>query len=308
MVLHSVERMSSVIFRFLAPAHEGRLDRLVADQTGQGRRAVRRWIEAEQVLVDGRVAKASESVAPGSEIVILGDPATALGGAPSQGQPRLRIVVDTGRYLILAKPAGLHCERGKAAGSVAELLEDLHADSSAIGDRADEGGLVHRIDRDTSGVLVAARTRESYLLLRQAFADGQAVKQYLALCDGKLSAPRQIDAPLTRRRGGMALAGRHDQALPALTHVEPLDGGANWSLVRATMRTGAMHQIRVHLASSGFPLLGDTQYHGPLLPGCARAGQLLHALRVQIGTEFDASVGPDEDFLAAYARLRRFGR
>lgn len=297
--------MSSVALRFVVSRTGPRLDRLVADATGRGRRTVRQWFLHGRVRVDGHVAQASDSPEAGCEVVVAPDDS-----APEAGQaplPLPRILHEDRCRVILAKPAGLHCERGKSRGSVAEFLEERYGDCSGIGARPEEAGLVHRLDRDTSGVLVAARDAGEYRYLRDAFREGATLKQYLALAVGPLEQAIEVDLPLARRGSRMTEAGPHDDALPALTLLEPLEAGPDWCLVLATMRTGVMHQVRVHMALAGYPLLGDSLYGGPSLPGCSRQGQLLHALRVQVEGDIDVTVGPPEDFLEACAALRRGG-
>ena len=296
--------MSPGGFRFIVPRAGERVDRLVADATGRGRRAVRQWLEAGCVRGDGHLASASDSPSPGSEILVEDVAAPPEAGAAWT----LQIVAQDEHRIVVAKPAGLHCERGKSAGSVAELLEQAYGDLSQVGARAAEAGLVHRIDRDTSGVVIAAREAGEYRRLREAFRSGATLKHYLALAAGRMSQPRQVDLALARRGDRMIVAGRHDDALPALTRLEPLDGGDDWSLVLATMSTGVTHQVRVHMAAAGHPLLGDSLYGGAALPGSQRSGHLLHALRVQVAGDVDVTVGPPQDFLKAYALLGRRGR
>jgi 23S rRNA pseudouridine1911/1915/1917 synthase len=291
-------------FHFVVTGTGERLDRLVADATGRGRRAVKEWLRAGIVRVDGHVATGAEIPRAGSEVVVENDVRDV--AAPTAASA-WRPVLETERFVAVAKPAGLHCVRGRTAGSLAELVQQRYGDLTMVGDSPEEAGLVHRIDRDTSGLVIVARQRAAWRQLRSAFRAGRTRKRYLALASGSVGRARDIDLPLARRGARMAVAGRHDDALEAYTEVEPLDGGENWSLVLATMTTGVMHQIRVHLAAIGHPLLGDTAYDGPVLHGCARSGQLLHAARVEIDDEIDVSLGPPEDFLAAYAQLRRAG-
>lgn len=302
--------------RFVVTENHERLDRLVADATGCGRRTVREWLRAGAVRLDGRVASGSDVPAAGSEVVIESDgqPLTEARDDESASTARAewRPIAETERFVAVAKPAGLHCVRGRTPGSLAELVQQRYGDLTSVGDDPAEAGLVHRIDRDTSGVVVLARTRSAWLQLRAAFRAGRTRKSYLALVAGCLASAREIDLPLARRGARMAPAGRHDDALEARTLVEPLDGGDDWTLVLATMATGAMHQVRVHLAAIGHPLFGDATYAGPALRSPVpqprtRDGQLLHAMRVEIDGAVDVSIGPPEDFLTAYALLRRQG-
>jgi 23S rRNA pseudouridine1911/1915/1917 synthase len=294
--------MRPLAFRFVVTGSEERLDRLVADAAGRGRRTVKEWLKAGLVRLDGRVASGSEIPLAGSEVVVEDDRGDV---AAARATDPWRSVVETEAWIAVAKPAGLHCVRGRTAGSLAELVQERYGDLTVVGDLPEDGGLVHRIDRDTSGLVIVARQHRAWKRLRAAFRAGRTRKHYLALVTGSFDRARDIDLPLARRGAKMAVAGRHDDALEARTEVEPLDGGEDWSLVLAVMTTGAMHQVRVHLAAIGHTLIGDAVYGGPLLRGCARSGQLLHAMRVEIDDEIDVSVGPPEDFLTAYAQLRR---
>lgn len=251
--------------------------------------------------MDGHVHRGSDRPRPGSEILV---PAGE-GPNATEDDEGVVVLVEEGERVVLCKPAGLHCERGRSEGSVAAFLEHRYGDASGIGDRAEEAGLVHRIDRDTSGVVIAARTREQYLDLRSEFGRGEAEKHYLAIIVGRLDEALEIDVPLARRARTVVVAGRHDQALAAFTDVVPLEQGEDWTLVLAAMRTGVTHQVRAHLASVGHPLVGDVDYGGPILEGCPRKGQLLHAFRVKIpASKIDVSAAAPGDFLAGLAQLR----
>ncbi|HEY2775451.1 MAG TPA: RluA family pseudouridine synthase [Candidatus Binatia bacterium] len=293
--------MNETPFRFVVARGAERIDRLVATSTGSSRRTVREWLAAGCVRIDGRVAAAADRPPAGAQVTI---DEVAQAAQPAGHLPAPRVLIESEDWTAIAKPAGLHCERGRSAGTVADFLESRYGDLRSVGERADEAGLVHRIDRDTSGVVVAARTAEVYRRLRAAFGEDRARKQYLALACGKLARPVTIDAPLARRATRMVVAGRHDEAIAASTRVVPLESGDGWCLVEASMRTGAMHQVRVHLAWRGLPLFGDTLYGGPELPGCRRQGQLLHAMRVEIEGELDVAAAAPDDFVHALAIVR----
>ncbi|MFN2425102.1 MAG: pseudouridine synthase [Candidatus Binatia bacterium] len=296
--------MPDPIFRFVAPSTGERLDRLVADETGCGRRTAKRWLQGGNVRVNGHVAGASDIAAAGSEIVVSSNDESFDDVPPP---PALDVVLEDEHVLVVNKPAGVHCERGRSAGSVADLLEERYGDLRWIGDRPEEAGLVHRIDRDTSGAVVVARDRPTYRRLREAFRVGATRKQYLALAAGYLAGPIDVDLSLSRRAGRMAPATRFDDAIAAHTMLAPLDGGEDWTLVLATMSSGAMHQVRVHMAAIGHPLLGDRLYGGPQPAASLRDGQLLHAMRVQVAGEIDVTVRAPTDFLHAYSTLKREG-
>ncbi|RMF19661.1 MAG: RNA pseudouridine synthase [Deltaproteobacteria bacterium] len=152
-------------------------------------------------------------------------------------------------------------------------------------------------------MLLAASSDGDYGQARSWIARGRLEKWYLALVTGELRSPRTIDIALARRRSRVVAARRRDRPLPARTDVRPLDVGRGWSLVEAYSRSGAPHQIRVHLSLIGHPLIGDRVYGGP--PARARPGQLLHALRVRLADAADVCAPIPADFIAAYALLRK---
>ncbi|RMD84530.1 MAG: RNA pseudouridine synthase, partial [Candidatus Dadabacteria bacterium] len=211
------------------------------------------------------------------------------------------------RIIALFKPAGLHSVPGRTGGSVAEVLAEREPAQKAVAADRGECGLLQRLDRDTSGVLIAARDDETYAQVREAMRAQQVEKWYLAIVGGRMAEARSIDIPLARRQKRVVAARRYDRPLPARTECTPLDGGRHWSLVLARSRTGAPHQIRAHLSLLGFPLLGDALYGGLPAPAAGRQGTLLHALRVQVPGLADVSAPIPPDFARAYAALRREG-
>ena len=299
--MRSVAGMSREVVELIVPRGGGRIDRLICDETGFGRRIVKRWLREGRVRVAGHLVTGSEIVAAGDRVEIE-RPDPDAGSHP--GEPP-RVLVENEQLVVVAKPAGMHSERGRSPGSVAEFLERRYGDLSDVGERASEAGLVHRLDRDTSGVLVAARTPAGYRRLRRAFSLGHVHKEYIALAHGRVAAPLVVDEPLAQRGDHVVVARRGDDGLPARTVIAPLEGGPDWSLVHAAMSTGVMHQVRAHLAAAGHPLVGDPLYGGRGDGPAARCGQWLHALRIRIDGEIDVTVGPPEDFVRAYAALRR---
>jgi 23S rRNA-/tRNA-specific pseudouridylate synthase len=214
------------------------------------------------------------------------------------------VVVWTGGGLVaLAKPAGLHSVRGRSGATVASYVAARFPAATTTGQYAADGGLVHRLDRDTSGVLLAATDSETYQRVRAMFRRRQVTKTYLALVEGAVESRFTIDLALARRRARVVAAGPSDRALPATTRVQPLDGSATWSLVAATTKSGVAHQIRAHLALAGHPIIGDRKYGGQIAPPDTRDGQLLHALRVTLPDLIDVAAPIPADFARAYARL-----
>ncbi|MBI5503871.1 MAG: RluA family pseudouridine synthase [Deltaproteobacteria bacterium] len=285
-----------------------RVDRALAELSGCGRRRARLWLDQGLVRVEGHRVRAGDLVRAGQRIDVAGAtpaPATApvTGAAATAAEP-MRVLLETPTLLAIFKPAGVHSHRGRSGPTAADFVESVLGSQAAVGERDQEAGIVHRLDCDTSGVLVVAKTRRGYFALREAFATGQSLKFYLALVDGRLRERFTIDRPLARRARAVVAAGTHDHALAAQTFVEPLDGGADWTLVLASMRTGVTHQIRAHLALAGHPLLGDRLYGHRAAPSGTRAGQLLHAARLRLSGWVDVSVPAPADFTGAYAALR----
>jgi tRNA pseudouridine32 synthase/23S rRNA pseudouridine746 synthase/23S rRNA pseudouridine955/2504/2580 synthase len=166
----------------------------------------------------------------------------------------LRVLHEGAGLLVVAKPAGVLVipGRGEGGSSLREQLEEQLGRKVFV---------VHRLDRDTSGVLVFALDAERHRVLSQAFESGQVKKRYRALVEGRVEAPQLVDAALTPgRKGRMRVARPGEQGKPSRTRVRPVETFARASLVEAEPLTGRTHQIRVHLLHMGHPLLVDHQY------------------------------------------------
>lgn len=226
----------------------------------------------------------------------------------------LRVLHEGAGLLVVAKPAGVLVIPGRGEGgpSLRELLEEQLGRKVFV---------VHRLDRDTSGVLVFALDAERHRALSQAFESGQVKKRYRALVEGRVEAPQLVDAALVPgRKGRMRVARPGEQGKPSRTRVRPVEIFARASLVEAEPLTGRTHQIRVHLLHLGHPLLVDHQYGRaePLtekeLGGAGDAVVLartpLHAARLEWpalpGVEARAFEAPlPEDMSRALALLRQ---
>ncbi|RKH63388.1 RluA family pseudouridine synthase [Corallococcus aberystwythensis] len=174
-----------------------------------------------------------------------------------------RVLFEGAGVMVVDKPAGVLVIPGREGGpSLRDTLE------AALGRKV---YVVHRLDRDTSGALVFALDADVHRALSQAFEAGKVRKRYRALVEGRLEAPRMVDAPLVAGRKGRMRVARPDEpdAKPSRTRVRPVETFARSSLVEAEPLTGRTHQIRVHLLSLGHPLLVDHQYgrEAPLTEG-----------------------------------------
>lgn len=197
----------------------------------------------------------------------------------------VHIIAKTKEYLVLDKPAGLAVQGvpGRTEGTLVDWLLKNYPEVGQVGEDAARPGLVHRLDKGTSGVILVARTAQSYNFFKRQFIERHVVKEYNALVWGcPKSELGTIDAPLTRsRRGGfrwrVARAADHN-GRPALTEWRLVKSFDQWALLRLWPKTGRTHQIRVHLAHIGHPVAGDPVYafkNQILPPGLER--MFLHA-------------------------------
>ncbi|MBM7116528.1 pseudouridine synthase [Archangium primigenium] len=169
--------------------------------------------------------------------------------------PGLRVLFEGAGLLAVDKPAGMLVIPGRAEDAAPSLREVLEAQLQR------KVFVVHRLDRDTSGVVVFALTPAVHRTLSMAFEAGQVHKRYRALVEGRLEAPREVDAALAAgRKGRMRVARPGEEGKPSVTRFKPVEGFAAATLVEAEPLTGRTHQIRVHLLSIGHPLLVDHQY------------------------------------------------
>jgi 23S rRNA pseudouridine1911/1915/1917 synthase len=245
-----------------------------------GRRQLAELFAEGAVRVNGRRASKGDRVAVGDTIELAREPVhgVALRPAPDPDVP-LVILAERSELIAVAKPAGVPSQplRAGELGTMANAIAFRFPECVAVGDDPRDGGLVHRLDIGTSGVLIAARTQDAHRALRAAFGAGMVVKDYLAITDGRPVA-RECDAPLAQRgkRSVVDLA----EGLPAYTEITVERTLPDRALVRCIARTGRMHQVRAHLACVGAPLTGDALYGGAPLPG--HDGFFLHAERIAL--------------------------
>ncbi|MCC6764825.1 MAG: RluA family pseudouridine synthase [Deltaproteobacteria bacterium] len=243
-----------------------RLDRFLATHgplAGRGRRDLAAILARGLVRVNGKRARKGTMLRAG-DLVTVGAATGDTEPAASAAGPELAIVHLDDAIVAVDKPPGLPTTRGASeAPSLAAALCVRFPEMAAIDAR--HAGLVHRLDTGTSGVLVAARSLEHSTRLRAAFAAKRVAKEYLAVVRGRIETPAKIDRPLARHprsRRRMVIAHATARAWSAETAVVPIGGDARFTLVRLSMRTGVTHQLRVHLAALGHPIVGDTRYGG----------------------------------------------
>ncbi len=267
---------------------EGRLDRAVADAVGVGRAAVKRAFLQGRVRVNGRRARASDPATPGMVVVLdLERPAGA--PVPDAGDP-LRVLAGSDRWLVADKPAGVatHPLRAEERGTLANAVAAEYPECADASLEPREGGAVHRLDADTSGCVLFARDREAWEALRAQLTARTVEKVYLALVAGRVSAAGVCSVPLAQRAGrsvpvpeaGARPPSRTGTPRPAETRWVVGHAFAHHTLLEVRIPTGAMHQIRAHMAFLGHPVAGDLDYGGAAaaIPGLER--QFLHAWKL----------------------------
>jgi 23S rRNA pseudouridine1911/1915/1917 synthase len=282
-----------------------RLDQFLATAAGSRARA-QQWIEAGHVHVDGTGRPKRYAVSPGERVVVtgpLGD--SRLGADASEPAVPFSVVFEDEHLLIVDKPAGLvvHPARGHRTGTLAQALSGR----GAGGEESWRAGIVHRLDRDTSGLLVVAKSDSVHAALKALIADRTLRREYLALVIGTPPARSgTIDAPIGRdRRDRVLMSIDSEDPREARTHFAIERLLATTALLRVRLETGRTHQIRVHLASIGHPVVGDRQYGGPMWFGIER--QFLHAVRLAFrhpvtGAEVDVTSPLPPDLAAALAQ------
>jgi 23S rRNA pseudouridine1911/1915/1917 synthase len=276
--------------RLPAQAAGLRFDRALARALPQYSRALlQAWIESGAVQVEGRPLRGKDKVLGGEQVRIEARLATQTAAAP-EAIP-LAVIFQDRSLFIINKPPGLvvHPGAGNARHTLQNALLGLDPQLAWL----PRAGLVHRLDKDTSGLLVVARTPEAHAALTAAMAARTIGREYLALCTGVMTAGGTISEPIGRHRTQRTRMAVRADGRPAVTRYRIARRFRAHTLVRVELETGRTHQIRVHLAHIGFPVVGDPLYAGRrrIPAGCTPAltaelhafrRQALHAARLRL--------------------------
>jgi len=302
--------LSPIFLKLTDDACGERLDKVLSKLVPQySRSRIQQWIEAGRVTVDGQPGKGKTTVLGDEDIIIL--PQAAPEEQAFKPEPMdLPIIYEDADILVIDKPHGLvvHPAAGNWSGT---LLNGLLHRYPALGG-VPRAGIVHRLDKDTSGLMVVAKTLIAQTDLVRQLQARTVKREYLALVWGTPRVAGKVEASMGRHprdRIKMAIS-ENASAKPALTHYERLatgllDGKAV-SLVRCKLETGRTHQIRVHMQSLGFPLVGDALY-GKQHLAAFFPRQALHAYRLGLihptsGKELEWEAAIPEDFAALLAQ------
>jgi 23S rRNA pseudouridine1911/1915/1917 synthase len=278
------------------------------------RSRLKAWLLDGQISVDGDTPRPRDPVQGGEQVTLSARPDAAVADEPEAIE--IDVVFEDDSLIVINKPAGLvvHPGAGNQRGTLLNGL--LHYEPSL--EELPRAGIIHRIDKDTSGLLLIARTLPAHTALVRALADRAISRHYLAICNGVLTGGGTIDAPIGRHRVDRKRMCVRDDGREAITHYTVIERFAAHTYIKVRLDTGRTHQIRVHFAHRRHALVGDPVYGGRLaLPRGAGEGlvetlrgfrrQALHAAKLELAhpltgdpLSFEAPLPADfEQLLAA---------
>ncbi len=265
-----------------------RADRLLARHLpGLSRRQIQMLLRRGLILVGGKTVRKGETFAGGSELEVEVCSTTDAELAP-EAEPAATVLYEDEWLVAVDKPAGRpsHALRLEDRGTIANFLAARYPETRAAGETPLEQGLVHRLDTGTSGVLLAARTREAWLELRRQFRGREVDKRYLALVAGSIAESGKVTRPIEpdpkNRRKVRVREEAGSRSRPAITLYRPMTRYSDCTLLEVDIPTGVMHQIRAHLAAIGHPIVGDLLYGKAMSASLDSLRPLLHAASLEV--------------------------
>lgn len=254
----------------------GRIDKVLNDRlSNYSRSQIQQWIKDQHVSIDGKTVKANYKVSAGDKILIEIPAPEELDLVPENLD--LLIVYEDEDVVVVNKPQGMvvHPSAGHPQGTLVNGLLYQVKNLSTINDVI-RPGIVHRIDKDTSGLLMVAKNDHAHEALAKQLKDKTSLRKYVALVHGEIPHEKgRIEAPIGRSKVNRKMQAVIEEGKPAVTHFEVLQRFEGFTLIELQLETGRTHQIRVHMQYIGYPVAGDPLY-GPkkTLKG---NGQFLHA-------------------------------
>lgn len=255
---------------------KGRIDKVLNERlTNYSRSQIQQWIKEQHVSIDGKVIKANYKVSAGDHVLIEIPVPETLDLVPEN--MNLEIVYEDKDVVVVNKPQGMvvHPSAGHPNGTLVNGLLYQIKNLSTINDVV-RPGIVHRIDKDTSGLLMVAKNDRAHESLAQQLKDKTSLRKYVALVHGEIPHEKgRIEAPIGRSKVNRKMQAVIEGGKSAVTHFEVLKRFEGYTLIELQLETGRTHQIRVHMNYIGYPVAGDPLY-GPkkTLKG---NGQFLHA-------------------------------
>jgi 23S rRNA pseudouridine1911/1915/1917 synthase len=240
------------------------------------RNRLQAWLKSGHITIDGRRLDANHAVT-GGEAVALQPPRAADAAAPQAQRMPLKVVFEDAALIVIDKPAGLVVHPG-AGQPDRTLLNALLAHAPALA-AVPRGGIVHRLDKDTSGLMVVARTVEAHTALVRAIEAREVEREYEAVCVGVMTGGGVVDAPIDRHPVDRLKMAVRENGREAVTHYRVLHRYRGHTHVRVKLESGRTHQIRVHMMHIHYPLVGDRVYGGRMLLPKGAAPELIEAIR-----------------------------
>lgn len=301
-------------YRIIAESAESRLDAFLAgrEELGLSRSRIKALIDEGNVTVGGATPKASQSVAPGDEIVVRVPDPQPIDLVPEEIP--LDVVFEDEDLLVINKQRGMvvHPAAGHWTGTLVHALLDRVDDLEGIGSEL-RPGIVHRLDKDTTGLMVVAKNERAMAALQEQIREHAVQRIYWAVVHGNnMPDTGRIEAPIGRHpRDRKRMAVNIKTGRDAVTHFRVLERYRGYALLECRLETGRTHQIRVHLSYIGHPVVADPLY-GPRKAHLDLEPQALHARELgfthpRTGEWMEFTVEPPADMMAAIERLRQEG-